>query len=379
MRGRRVGRGRRRRAHDLRQRRRQDRRGVLEGPLPRTAPAEHPHDRQRLDDPPQRRRVLARLGEEPAAAAHLRHRLADQGRAARVPGSARRRPPSATTASSGRSSTCSRSPTRSGPGSSVWHPKGGVVRQEMEQHALKRNRAAGYSLRLHPAHHEEGPVRAVRAPRELRGGHVPAHAPRRGARREGEITKQGRLLPEADELPDAHPDLQGARAQLPRPADAAGRVRHRLPQRAVRRAARPHPRARLHQGRRAPVRHARPARGGGRQDRSNFVLSMLRDFGLDDFYLELSTRDDAGASGIGDERDLGARPPSALRRSREASRPGARSTTRAAPRSTARRSPCRRATRSAAPGSCRPCSSTSTCPSGSSSSTPPPTAASSGR
>ena len=73
------------------------------------------------------------------------------------------------------------------------------------------------------------------------------------------------LLPEAHELPDAHPDLQGARAQLPRPADAARRERHRLPQRALRRAARPDPRARLHPGRLAPVRHARPARGRGRQ------------------------------------------------------------------------------------------------------------------
>lgn len=35
----------------------------------------------------------------------------------------------------------------------------------------------------------------------------------------------------------------------------------------------------------------------------NFVLSLLRDFGLDDFYLELSTRDDSGAKGkfIGSE------------------------------------------------------------------------------
>ena len=33
-----------------------------------------------------RRRLLARLGEEPAAAARLRHRLADQGRTARLPG-----------------------------------------------------------------------------------------------------------------------------------------------------------------------------------------------------------------------------------------------------------------------------------------------------
>ena len=57
--------------------------------------------------------------------------------------------------------------------------------------------------------------------------------------------------------------------------------------------------------------------------------------------------------------------------------PGARS--RAARRSTARRSRCRSRTRWAAAGRCRRSSWTSTCPSGSSWSTPPPTAAGSGR
>ena len=53
--------------------------------------------------------------------------------------------------------------------------------------------------------------------------------------------------------------------------------------------------------------------------------------------------------------------------------------TRAAPRSTGRRSPYRRATPSAAPGRCRPSSSTSTSRSGSASSTRPPTAPASSR
>ncbi len=53
--------------------------------------------------------------------------------------------------------------------------------------------------------------------------------------------------------------------------------------------------------------------------------------------------------------------------------------TRAGRRSTAPRSRCRPRTRSDAPGRCPPCSSTSTCPSGSASSTPPPTGRASGR
>ena len=54
-----------RRADHLRQPRRQDRRPVLEGPLPRSAPAHHPeHPGVQADA--QRRRVLARQREEPA-------------------------------------------------------------------------------------------------------------------------------------------------------------------------------------------------------------------------------------------------------------------------------------------------------------------------
>ena len=71
----------------------------------------------------QRRRLLARLGEEQAAAAHLRHRLADQGRTARLPGAPgggrQARPPQARPASS----TCSRSPTRSAPASRCSTPR----------------------------------------------------------------------------------------------------------------------------------------------------------------------------------------------------------------------------------------------------------------
>ena len=62
---------------------------------------------------------------------------------------------------------------------------------------------------------------------------------------EGDVRRQGAgLLPQADELPDAQPDLRGARPLLPRAAAAAVRVRHGLPVREVRRRARPDPGAR---------------------------------------------------------------------------------------------------------------------------------------
>ena len=67
-----------------------------------------------------RRRLLARRREEQDAPAHLRHRVRRQEGARRVPASSAKRPRSATTASSARSSGCSRS-IRWRPGSAFWH------------------------------------------------------------------------------------------------------------------------------------------------------------------------------------------------------------------------------------------------------------------
>ena len=89
-----------------------------------------------------------------------------------------------------------------------------------------------------------------------------------------------------------------------------------------------------------------------------FVLDLLADYGLDDFYLELSTRNEDKYVGTD---ELGPRPPRPWRRWPR--RPGwTWCRTRAAPRSTGRRSPCRPGTRSAGPGRCRPSSWTSTPP-----------------
>ena len=109
-----------------------------------------------------------------------------------------------------------------------------------------------------------------------------------------------------------------------------------------------------------------------------FVISMLRDFGLSDFELELSMRDDEK-----DEVDRLATSSGTTRRTRCATSPSRAGSSSprcpARPRSTDRRSTSRPRTRSAAPGSCPPCRSTRTCRSGSSSSTPTATARRSGR
>ena len=47
----------------------------------------------------------------------------------------------------------------------------------------------------------------------------------------------------------------------------------------------------LHPGRRAHLLHPRADEGRADQRCCTFVLDLLRDYGLDDFYLELSTKD----------------------------------------------------------------------------------------
>lgn len=97
-----------------------------------------------------------------------------------------------------------------------------------------------------------------------------------------------------------------------------------------------------------------------------FVLDLLRDYGLTDFYLELSTKDPEKSVGSDDTWEEATE---TLRKVAE--KQGCRwSRTWAAPRSTGLRSPCRPRTPSAVPGRCRPSSWTSTCRSGSTWSTP---------
>ncbi len=149
-------RGRRRRADHLRQPRRQDRRAVLEGPLPRSAPADHPvHPGVQADA--QRRRVLARQREEPAAPAHLRHRLAHQGRAEGAPGAPRRGRAKRDHRKLGTELDLFSFPDEIGSGLPVFHPKGGIIRRVMEDYSRAAARGGGLRVRLHPARHQ-GPT-----------------------------------------------------------------------------------------------------------------------------------------------------------------------------------------------------------------------------
>ena len=158
-----------------------------------------------LQADPRRRRLLPRQREEPDAAAHLRHGVRQPRRTWRRTSTGWRRRPSATTASSAPSSTCSRFPDEIGSGLAVFHPKGGIIRRLMEDYSRTPPRGGGLRVRVLAAHHQVRPVRDVGPPRLVRRRHVPADGARPRPRRRGEARH---VLPQADELPVPHPDLQ---------------------------------------------------------------------------------------------------------------------------------------------------------------------------
>ena len=55
-------------------------------------------------------------------------------------------------------------PDEIGSGLAVFHPKGGIIRREMEDYSRRRHEEAGLRVRQHPAHHQGHAVRDLRAP-----------------------------------------------------------------------------------------------------------------------------------------------------------------------------------------------------------------------
>ena len=131
-----------------------------------------------------RRRLLARRRAQPDAAAHLRHGVPDREGARRAPRSASKRPRSATTASSARSSSCSGSTSRAG---DAVLP---AARRRRLQPARSTTCAISTSARLRRGDHAAGlrprAVRDLGPPAELRANMFMAttsdgHRARRGA------------------------------------------------------------------------------------------------------------------------------------------------------------------------------------------------------
>jgi threonyl-tRNA synthetase len=192
-------------------------------------------------------------------------------------------------------------PDEIGSGLSVWHPKGGIIRQEMEQHALKRHREGGYTYVYTPHITKKDLFLESNHLVTYREGMFPPIRLDEERDENGEITKQGidyYLKPMNCPM---HILIYRERARsyrdLPMRLYENGTVyRYEL----------------------SGALHGLTRVRGFTQDDSHlfvtpdqledeatrvldFVLSMLRDFGLTEFELELSMRDDEKSKWIGDE------------------------------------------------------------------------------
>ena len=91
-------------------------------------------------------RLLAGRREESAAAAHLRDVVLLEERPRRLSEQALKRPRSATIACWASNSICFRSRNLPGRDCIFWHPKGGIIRKEMEDWMRDQYLKRGYSL-----------------------------------------------------------------------------------------------------------------------------------------------------------------------------------------------------------------------------------------
>jgi threonyl-tRNA synthetase len=192
-------------------------------------------------------------------------------------------------------------PEEIGSGLSVWHPRGGVVRQEIEQHARRRHVDAGYTYVYTP--------HISKADLFIQSNHLVTY-------------KEGMFPPiRMDEEVDADGAItkQGVDYYL-KPMNCPmhiliykerGRSYRDLPMRLAENGT-------VYRNELSGALHGLTRVRGFTQDDSHlfvtpdqleeevtkvldFVISMLRDFGLDDFELELSLKDDEKSKWIGSD------------------------------------------------------------------------------
>ncbi|MFT4052336.1 MAG: threonine--tRNA ligase [Microbacterium sp.] len=192
-------------------------------------------------------------------------------------------------------------PDEIGSGLSVWHPKGGIIRQEMEQHALRRHREGGYTYVYTPHITKRDLFLESNHLVTYREGMFPPIRLDEERNEAGEVTKQGvdyYLKPMNCPM---HILIYRER----------GRSYRDLPMRLYENGT-------VYRYELSGALHGLTRVRGFTQDDSHlfvtpdqlqgeatrvldFVLSMLRDFGLTEFELELSMRDDEKSKWIGDE------------------------------------------------------------------------------
>jgi len=192
-------------------------------------------------------------------------------------------------------------PEEIGSGLSVWHPRGGVVRGEMEQHARKRHIEGGYTYVYTPHISKEDLFLTSNHLVTYKDGMFPPIVMDEERDDEGNITKQGQDYYLKPMNCPMHILIYKERARsyrdLPlRMAENGTVYRNEL----------------------SGALHGLTRVRGFTQDDSHlfvtpdqleeevgkvleFILSMLRDFGLTDFELELSMKDDEKSKWIGTE------------------------------------------------------------------------------
>jgi threonyl-tRNA synthetase len=192
-------------------------------------------------------------------------------------------------------------PDEIGSGLSVWHPKGGVVRMEMEQHARRRHVAAGYTYVYTPHIAKEDLFLQSNHLVTYREGMFPPIRMDEETDDAGQIIKEGKDYYLKPMNCPMHILIYKERARSYRD----------LPMRLAENGT-------VYRNELSGALHGLTRVRGFTQDDSHlfvtpeqleaetskvleFVISMLRDFGLDDFELELSMRDDEKAKWIGSD------------------------------------------------------------------------------
>ncbi|KJL35713.1 MAG: threonine--tRNA ligase [Microbacterium sp.] len=192
-------------------------------------------------------------------------------------------------------------PDEIGSGLSVWHPKGGIVRGEMEQHARRRHVAAGYTYVYTPHISKEDLFLTSNHLVTYRDGMFPPITMDEERDAEGTITKAGQEYYLKPMNCPMHILIYKER----------GRSYRDLPMRLAENGT-------VYRNELSGALHGLTRVRGFTQDDSHlfvtpeqleseatkvleFVISMLRDFGLDDFELELSMRDDEKSKWIGSD------------------------------------------------------------------------------
>ena len=192
-------------------------------------------------------------------------------------------------------------PDEIGSGLSVWHPRGGVVRGEMEQHARRRHVAGGYTYVYTPHISKEDLFLTSNHLVTYREGMFPPLVMDEERDENGEVTKAGQDYYLKPMNCPMHILIYRERARSYRD----------LPMRLAENGT-------VYRNELSGALHGLTRVRGFTQDDSHlfvtpeqlesettrvleFVISMLRDFGLSDFELELSMRDDEKEKWIGSD------------------------------------------------------------------------------